>query len=340
VIDGEAHLGQPGAAHRLPEAAHVLGVEQQEASGAGADELAADGAVVHAELVPAVDVGVGHVRRALALGQPVLVHQCAVRLGLALLESLADPPSDRLGFGQPAEHRVVALDRALLLIGQHLAGAARVAREEQEQVLLEVAQRVVGNPEGGGVDRAVGGDFEAGQATECRDVLVLLADGLAQHVDLDVARLLGQLGGRHVLAPVRVQGPEQADGERPRGAEPGAGRDVGDADDLLGVTDRVEAQGLAHERVGDAVHVVGAFERRVLDHVPVGERVVDGHVHVAVDGGRDEEAAAPLVVRRQVGAATTDRDAQGRAGDDHAGAPPAGDVSGTGCEGTRRSSPG
>src|SRR4029450_11913068 len=48
VIDGEAHLGQPGAPHRLPQPAHVLGVEQQEASGAGADQLAADRPVVHA----------------------------------------------------------------------------------------------------------------------------------------------------------------------------------------------------------------------------------------------------------------------------------------------------
>ena len=54
----------------------------------------------------------------------------------------------------------------------------------------------VDTPRVDGVDRAVGGELEAGQAAEGGDVLVLLADRLAEHVDLDVARLLGELGGR------------------------------------------------------------------------------------------------------------------------------------------------
>src|SRR5205823_2054103 len=43
----------------------------------------------------------------------------------------------------------------------------------------------------------------------------------------------------------------------------------------------------------------------------------DGHVDVAVDGRGDQESAERLVIRRQVGAAAAEGDAQRTAGDDH-----------------------
>ena len=43
-----------------------------------------------------------------------------------------------------------------------------------------------------GLDRVVRVESEAGDAAEGRDVLILLADRLAQPVDLDVAGQLGQ----------------------------------------------------------------------------------------------------------------------------------------------------
>ena len=55
----------------------ILGVEHQEAAAAGADQLAADRAVLPPELVPLVDLRVAHAAGAPLLVLPVLVHQLA-----------------------------------------------------------------------------------------------------------------------------------------------------------------------------------------------------------------------------------------------------------------------
>ena len=82
----KAHLGQPGLAHGMAQAHLVLGVEHQEAAAARPDQLAADRAVVHSEIVPVVDLRIGHAARALALVLPVLVHQPAEADEVARLE--------------------------------------------------------------------------------------------------------------------------------------------------------------------------------------------------------------------------------------------------------------
>ena len=58
---------------------------------------------------------------------------------------------------------------------------------------------------------------------------------------------------RHVLALVRVERPEQADGERRGRAEAGPGGDVGEAHDLDARLDAVHAERFADERVRDVV---------------------------------------------------------------------------------------
>src|SRR5581483_371806 len=61
---------------------------------------------------------------------------------------------------------------------------------------------------------------------------------------------------------------------------------------------------------------------RVLYQVAGAEGLVDADEDVLVDGRGDESAAEPAVVGRQVGAPAADRDAQGRARDDHDPASP------------------
>ena len=56
---------------------------------------------------------------------------------------------------------------------------------------------------------AAGRELKTGQAAVGRDVLVLLADGLAEPIDLDQARLLGQLARVDEVLLVRVQRLEQ-----------------------------------------------------------------------------------------------------------------------------------
>ena len=112
------------------------------------------------------------------------------------------------------------------------AGRARVAGEEHQQALLQVVQGALETASGETRDAVVGGELEAREAAVGGDVLVLLADGLAEHVDLDVAGLLGQRAGGDVLALEGVDRPQQAHGERARGAEPGPRGDVGHADTI------------------------------------------------------------------------------------------------------------
>ena len=73
---------------------------------------------------------------------------------------------------------------------------------------------------------------EAGDAAVGGDVLILLADRLAEPVDLDLAGQLGQLAGMQQPPAVRVERLEQRRGEAARRAEPGAGRNVGQRRDL------------------------------------------------------------------------------------------------------------
>ena len=63
------------------------------------------------------------------------------------------------------------------------------------------------------LDLTVGQKAEAGDPAESRDVLVLLADRLLEDVDLDLARLLGQLAGVDQVLLLRVQRLEQSRGE-------------------------------------------------------------------------------------------------------------------------------
>ena len=93
----------------------------------------------------------------------------------------------------------------------------RVARREVERTHL---------------DLVVGMERERGDPADRGDVLVLLADRLAEAVELDVARELGELHVGRVLVAVGAEGLQRADGERARRAEPGAGRDVGHRRDL------------------------------------------------------------------------------------------------------------
>src|SRR4051812_36746790 len=56
VVEREAHLTQAFEGHGVPQGGPLGRVEQQEPAGAGAHQLAADGPVLEAEVVPAVDL--------------------------------------------------------------------------------------------------------------------------------------------------------------------------------------------------------------------------------------------------------------------------------------------
>ena len=146
-----------------------------------------------------------------------------------------------------------------------------------------------------------------------------LPTGSPKQVDLDVRGLLGQGVRGHVLALEGVDRAQQADGERPRRAEPGARRDVGQRHHLDARLDGVAAKDLADDRVLDLVDRASALEPGVLEQVVVGERAVEPDEHVLVDRRRDHEARAPAVERGQIGAPAADRDPKRCAGYEHEG---------------------
>src|ERR1700738_4911437 len=53
----------------------VVGIEQQKTAAAGADEFAANGAVLHAEVIPLIDMGIAHAAGPALLVLPMLMHQ-------------------------------------------------------------------------------------------------------------------------------------------------------------------------------------------------------------------------------------------------------------------------
>ena len=76
-------------------------------------------------------------------------------------------------------------------------------------------QGFLGHVQGGDADFAVGQVFLAEKATIGGDVLVLLADGLAEAVHFDFDGFLGQGFGGDGFALPGVERMEQADQKRP-----------------------------------------------------------------------------------------------------------------------------
>jgi hypothetical protein len=162
-----------------------------------------------------------------------------------------------------------------------------------------------------GIER-VGADAAVG-----RGVLVLLADRLAEHVDLDVRGVLGQAAGRRGHPLGERERLDQPHGVGAARAEAGASRNVGQRGDLQRVAFPVTDQRLAQDWVLDVLDPVDLLELRVLHPVAALEDRVGQEVHVLVDRAGHQEAAPLGVVGRDVGPAPAQGDAQRRScGDD------------------------
>ncbi len=314
----DRNLHQARAAQCGSQASLLLGVEEQEAAAARADQLAADRAVVERELVPAVDLGVGHQARALLLELPVLVHEAAERVELAGLDRLEALVAELFDVVQVVDHRAIVLAALVVLLLQHLRRRPVEARRHHHQAVLEQVQRVVARLDRPRAHRVVLVELEHRRAAERRDVLVLLADRLLQQIDLDVAGHLGQLARVHEVPLELVQHAQQASAEAARRPEAGAGRDVGHAGDLdVTAGDAGQAQRLADDRVLDVVDLLDALDLRVAQDDLFERGLHQRHVDVLVDRGGHQEPAVLPVVRGQVGAAAAEGDAKRAASDDH-----------------------
>src|SRR5262249_15408064 len=104
--------------------------------------------------------------------------------------------------------------------------------EKEKEIVLQGVARLLVHGEGRRVDRAIPAEGEAGQAAESGDVLVLLADRLAEAVHLDLTGMLRELVRMDGVAPIGVQRAEKRGGEAARGAKTGARGNIGKRGDL------------------------------------------------------------------------------------------------------------
>ena len=110
-------------------------------------------------------------------------------------EQLAAAQPELLGAVQVLEHLLLAGLRAIVLIGQHRRGRARLAGVEQQQLVSQSPQHAGVELERLDVDGAVGMERVGADAAVGGHVGILLADRLAEHLYLDLARRLGQIPG-------------------------------------------------------------------------------------------------------------------------------------------------
>src|SRR6185312_8021456 len=90
--------------------------------------------------------------------------------------------------------------------------------------------------------------------------------------------------------------------------------------DLEAVMDLHVVQHRAHGRMVDLAHLLDVLDRRIDDAVAVGEegrQMPHADVAVLVDGGADDGAPVAKIPGRVVGPTAEQRDAKGRAADDH-----------------------
>src|ERR1051326_5407979 len=216
----------------MPQRRLILGIKHQTPAAARSDELAAERAVAQPELVPLVDVRVAHPLRAPLLVLPMLVHERAERAAVAFLERAPTALAELLDVVQFIDHLRIELFGALFLIAQQRPRRAREAGEEEEEVVLEVVERLNADRTRPRLYGAAAMEVEAGDAAVRGDVLVLLADRLAQAVDLDLAGQPRHFARMQQPLAVLVERADERRGEAARGAEAGAGGEIGERGDF------------------------------------------------------------------------------------------------------------
>ncbi len=110
------------------------------------------------------------------------------------------------------------------------------------------------------VDRAVAIERVRADPAVCGDVLILLAGGLAENVDLDLARILRETRRRDGDASGERERLQEAHRERAGRTQTGPRRHVGDHADFERIAVPVAEQRLSQDRVADLGGVVDLLE--------------------------------------------------------------------------------
>src|SRR5258708_39013435 len=110
---------------------------------------------------------------------------------------------------QILQHLRFAGLRAVLLVFENGARGPVETREKQQQVVFQIEHRAAGDSQRLNVHPLVTVEGKTSDSAECGNELILLANGLAQALDLDVTSLLSQLLGVNGLVAVSMQSLQQ-----------------------------------------------------------------------------------------------------------------------------------
>ena len=106
------------------------------------------------------------------------VHQLGELIQIAGFHRILALQSEFLDEMQIVDHVLVFLFALGVLLFQNAGGRARIAREKQQQVVLQIVQRLLRDLQRPRFDFAVGVKAETRDAAERGDVLVLFSDRL------------------------------------------------------------------------------------------------------------------------------------------------------------------
>ena len=200
---------------------------------------------------------------------------------------------------------------------EDLVGVAGLAGVDQKHALLELFQRLGTTRDRLDVDGLIRVEPDVIQTAERRRVLVLPADRLAEHLELDLAGLLGQERRAHDAVPEAVERGQQTNGQAAAGPHAGPRRNVADRRDLQRLVDLDQPHRLSDQLVLDLVERARFLGTRVADADRWLKSPVDRHIDVLIDRRAQDCAILPPAERRQISAAAGETNSVGSLGDDH-----------------------
>src|ERR1039457_4616382 len=222
--------------------------------------------------------------------------------------------------------------RAAVLHRQDGRRLARAPGVEKHNLAVQVMEQLGPPLEPPHTDAIVLPEAKLADAPVRRDVLVLLADGLAAKLNLDLAGFPGQLfrgnldlagfPGQlfrgHQLALVAVQSMQQADHHAAGGPQAGPfGRHVGQHSDLDGRLNARAHQRLANQLMLQVANLVDDLFLGIADVNQVVETRRHDYIDIFIDRRTDHQAFVLSIVTREIGRASREANAQWCLRNDH-----------------------
>jgi len=184
------------------------------------------------QVIHFIDESAAHSRRAFFLVLPMNVHQFGKLAQIAGQQRVPAFVTQLLGKMQIVQHLAGIVAGSRVLIAQDFCAERDAPVKNSSKLSSRFAKVSEAIFKGSASTRSSGRNSKTGDATKCRDVLILLADRFFQQINLDVTGLLRQFLRGHKVSFHSMQRAQQCRGEAPRGSQPRSGRNIRQADNL------------------------------------------------------------------------------------------------------------